>query len=447
MAGLDADTSSYNQPLPVGPMEQASKIGALQQQSQQIQSGALTIDKQKLDLMNQQFSLINQELSGMVDDPNITKEQAAARLNKFADTYKLPDVARQHMNAELQAAPSVKAFSENALRRGMDTQQRINQQYGTIETTGDQANTFQGVRAPAAKGGGFIPSTRMPVQQPPGTTYFNEENQQKLLPPVGPSGVVSVPQARPALPIGGPAAATPSPMDNSPATFAQRTDAAFPKGGLNAGPSPLFNEGKEAYTKAQLNAGVRAQAIKPAIQALKLMPGLATGPGTGQYTDLVAAAKAWGIVDTKAENDPTVLRQEIEKKLAQYVGGSPIGQRSDAQQALAEAGSPNPKKQILPALQDLTRDAIALERVQILLPQAFKGQDFQNFIKHTGNFPQSVDEKALSLDMLPDESRVKLVNKMVSKYKNGNADEKKKANKFLDTLKLARDAGLYEGAQ
>jgi len=127
------------------------------------------------------------------------------------------------------------------------------------------------------------------------------------------------------------------------------------------------------------------------------------------------------------------------------VGSSPIGQRSDAAQTLAEAGSPNPKKQILPALQQLTRDAIALDRVNILMPQAFKGSDYQNYLKHKGTFPGNIDEKALTLDMMPDEARTKLVNRMVKQYRDGNASEKKIANKFLDTLKLAREAGIYEG--
>jgi hypothetical protein len=48
MAGLEADTSSYNQPLPVSPLDMAGKLGSLQQQSQQIQSGAIGIDKQNL---------------------------------------------------------------------------------------------------------------------------------------------------------------------------------------------------------------------------------------------------------------------------------------------------------------------------------------------------------------------------------------------------------------
>lgn len=234
--------------------------------------------------------------------------------------------------------------------------------------------------------------------------------------------------------------------DLEPTNFDNRFAGAFPQArGAATGPTPLFEEGKKSYANDQLTASARAQSVKPAIQALRLMPGLSTGPGTAQFNDLVAAAKAWGIVDTKAENDPTVMRQELEKKLAQYVGGSPVAQRSDAAQTLAEAGSPNPKKQILPALQSLTRDAIALDRVQILKPQAFKGQKFDDYIKHTGNFPQSIDEKALTLDLMDDAERNKIVNKMKSEYKNGDGAAKKRATKFFETLQLARDAKLYDG--
>src|SRR6266496_275145 len=180
MAGLEADTSSYAQPLPVSPLKQAGEIGALQQQSQQIQSGAISIDKQKLDLMNTQFGLMNQELSGMIDDPSITKQQAAQRLGRFATTLKLPPEAVNHMMEELQQAPSVKAFSENALRRGMDTQQKINQQYGTPENQSSGAVNYQGVRDPRT--GAFKPATQMPVQPPVGSPYY-EGGQAKTLGP------------------------------------------------------------------------------------------------------------------------------------------------------------------------------------------------------------------------------------------------------------------------
>ena len=439
----EVDTSSYPRAaMPVSPLDVAGKLGGLQQQNQQIQSGAIQIDKQKLDLVTQQFGIMNNELAGLANG-NYSKPQAAERLNTIAKTLGLPTPVVQHMTAELEAAPNVQTFAKTAITRGMQTMEKVQQLYGQNASVQDNKNIYSGVQSSPMQGGAFKPINQTPLQIAPGTPGYNGDNQQVFEQPAGPSGVVpaGVPTPRPA-PMGAKAMPVEQPLpaaSTAPATMAER---AAP---LTAGPSPLYPEGKEAYSKDQLLASNKAQGIKPAIQALKLMPGLSTGPGTGQFNDLVAAAKAWGIVDTKAENDPTVLRQELEKKLAQYVGSSPIGQRSDAAQTLAEAGSPNPKKQILPALQALTRDAVALDRVNILMPQAFKGSDYQNYLKHKGTFPQNIDEKALTLDMLPDEDRAKLVNRMVKQYEKGNAREKNIANRFLDTLKLAREAKLYEG--
>ncbi len=443
----EVDISSYPKAaMPVSPLDTAQKIGNLQQQNQQIQSGAIAIDKQKLDLVTQQFGIMNNELAGLLNG-NYTKEQAAGRLNTIAKTLNLPEPVVQHMTDELNASPNVQAFAKNAIVRGMQTMEKVQQLAGQNTSVQDNKNIYQGVQQSPLMGGNFQPVNKLPIQTPVGQAGYDQNNKQQFEQPEGPSGVVPVPRPAPmgakAMPVEQPL----PPASTAPATFAQRTDAAFPnRQPLSAGPDPLYPEGKEAYTKDQLTAGAKAQGIKPAMQALKIMDkGLATGPGTAQFNDLVAAAKAWGVVDTKAENDPTVLRQELEKKLAQYVGSSPIGQRSDAAQTLAEAGSPNPKKQILPALQQLTRDAIALDRVNILMPQAFKGSDYQNYLKHKGTFPGNIDEKALTLDMMPDEARTKLVNRMVRQYQNGNASEKKIADKFLTTLKLAKEAGVYEG--
>jgi len=442
MAGLEADTSSYNQPLPVSPLAGARDIAQTRSAVQGNISNDISIDKQKLELMNTQFGLMNQELSTMIDDPNITKSQAAEKLNRFATTLKMPPEAVKHMMEELQAAPSVKVFSENALRRGMDTQQRINQQYGVPETSNDGSVIRQGVRD--QRTGAFKPTTQMPVQMPPTTPGFNEANEPTFQGAAAPSGVypaapTPMPRPRPALPTTGPTGDTVDRTPVTPTNFDNRF-----AGALRPGTSPLFAEGKDAYTKDQLASSAKALAIKPAIQALKVMPGLTTGPGTAQWNDLVATAKAWGIVDTRAENDPTVMRQELEKKLAQYVGNSSIAQRSDAAQTLAEAGSPNPKKQILPALQSLTRDAIAFDRVQMLAPQAFKGKDYENYIKHKGTFPNSIDEKALSLDLMDEKERDKLVTKMKSDYKNGDGAAKKRATKFFESVQAAKDAKIYD---
>lgn len=431
MAGLEADTSSYNQPLPVSPLETAKTLGGIQQQK-------LAIDQAKLDQANQGLTYMTRAMGAL--GPDAPKE---AYIKAASDAVKLGLVPANQLKVfedKAAAAPDSKAFYNEFMTTAADHQQQINFHIGQNKDINNGSEIFSGRQLPVSQGGGFNPATKLPVQIPPGTPNYDNNNQQVLTSPTGPSGVVPVSPVRPPLPVERPTTGATGPtVDRTaevPTTFANRIEP------LKAGPSPLFPEGKEAYTKAQLQASTRAQAIKPAIQALKLMPGLATGPGTGQFNDLVAAAKAWGIVDTKAENDPTVLRQEIEKKLAQYVGGNPIGQRSDAAQTLAEAGSPNPKKQILPALINLTRDAVALDRVQILKPNAFKGTDYQNYIKHEGNFPQSVDEKALTLDLLPTADREALVKKMVTKYKNNPKDAE--ANKFLNTVKLAKEHGFYE---
>ena len=438
MAGLEADTSSYNQPLPVSPLKTVSEIGAVQQQK-------LAIDQAKLDQANQGLTYMVRSMGAL--GPNATKEQYVKAAEQAVKMGLVPANQLKVFAEKAAAAPDSKSFFNEFMTSAATAQEQIAYHIGRNKDVADNKNLYSGRELPVAQGGGFVPATKMPIQIAPGTPGYNNQNEQVFEQPEGPSGPVPVPRPRP-LPVerspaavSGPTGPTVDRTAEVPTTFANRLEP------LKAGPSPLFPEGKDAYTKDQMNASAKALAIKPAIQALKVMPGLSTGPGTAQFNDLVAAAKAWGIVDTKAENDPTVLRQELEKKLAQYVGNSSIAQRSDAAQTLAEAGSPNPKKQILPALQNLTRDAIAFDRVQMLAPQAFKGKDYENYIKHKGTFPNSIDEKALSLDLMPEAERNSLIKKMATQYKNGNAGEKKSAEKFLNTLKLAQEAKIYEGLE
>jgi len=433
MAGLEPDTSSYNQPLPTSPLDIAGKVGSLQQQK-------LQIDQAKLDQANQGLSYMTRAMGAL--GPDASKEQYIKAAEQAVKMGLVPPQQLKIFAEKAAAAPDGKSFFNEFMTSAATAQEQIAYHIGRNKDMQDNKNIYSGVERPVAQGGGFIPATRMPVQIAPGTAGYNPQNEQVFEQPEGPSGVVPVPRARPALPVERPASGPTGPTVDrtaeTPTTLSNRLEP------LKAGPSPLFAEGKEAYTKAQLTASGKAQAIKPAIQALRLMPGLSTGPGTAQFNDLVAAAKAWGLVNIKEDSDPTVLRQELEKKLAQYVGNSPIAARSDASQILAEAGSPNPKKQILPALQNLTRDAIALDRVQILKPNAFKGSDYQNYIKHEGNFPQSVDEKALTLDLMDEKERNNLVKKMQTDYEKGDMTAKKKATRFFETLKLAKEAKIYE---
>jgi hypothetical protein len=169
--------------------------------------------------MNTQFGLMNQELSAMSDDPSITKPQAAERLNRFAKTLNLPPAAVNHMMEELNQAPNVKAFSDNALRRGMSVQEKLNQQYGVPSESNDGATNYQGVRLPASKGGGFDASkgTQNNLQPPVGSEYY-EGGQKKTLGPAGPPGfrpAQGLPVAAPQAP-GSTAPIVPKPVHSLP---------------------------------------------------------------------------------------------------------------------------------------------------------------------------------------------------------------------------------------
>jgi len=435
MAGLEPDLSSYNQPLPVSPLDVAGKVGSLQQQK-------LSIDQAKLDQANQGLAYMTRAMGAL--GPDATKEQYIKAAEQAVKMGLVPPQQLKVFAEKAAAAPDSKTFFNEFMTSAATAQEQIAYHIGVNKTQSDNKNIYSGVERSPAMGGGFVSATKMPVQIAPGTPGYDQNNEQAFEQPAGPSGSVPVaqPRARTPLPVERPTTGATGPTIDRTAEVPTTVENRLAP--LRPGPSPLFAEGKEAYTKAQLMASGKAQAIKPAIQALRLMPGLSTGPGTAQFNDLVAAAKAWGLVNIKEDSDPTVLRQELEKKLAQYVGNSPIAARSDASQILAEAGSPNPKKQILPALQNLTRDAIALDRVQILKPNAFKGTDYQNYIKHEGNFPQSVDEKALTLDLMDDKERNSLVTKMQRDYEKGDMTAKKKATRFFETLKLAKEAKIYE---
>lgn len=434
MAGLEPDVSSYNQPLPVSPLDVAGKVGSLQQQK-------LSIDQAKLDQANQGLTYMTRAMGAL--GPDATKEQYIKAAEQAVKMGLVPPQQLKVFAEKAAAAPDSKSFFNEFMTSAATAQEQIAYHIGRNKDMQDAKNIYSGVELPVSKGGGFAPATRMPVQIAPGTPGYNPQNEQVFEQPEGPSGVVPVPRARPALPVERPASGPTGPTRDitaeTPTSIANRLEP------LKAGPSPLFAEGKDTYTKDQLMSAGKGQAIKPAIQAYKLMEkGLASGPGTEQFTQAVAALKAWGLVNINETDDPTVIRQEVNKKLANYVSNNPNVSRSDAALAQTEASSPNAKTQILPALKNLTRDAIALDRVQMLMPQAFKGSDYQNYMKHKGTFANSVDEKALTLDLMDDKERNSLVTKMQRDYEKGDATAKKKAVRFFETLKLAKEARVYE---
>jgi hypothetical protein len=461
-------TESYPKP-PAFPaqksmLDQAQQFQQLEQGNVNLQRSGIALSQDKVKQVNDQFQIMNAELASMADPKSvITKQQAAQRLINLSKTFGFKPDVTQHMIGELQAAPDVPTFAKVGMLRGQDAIQKFNSIYGTVQypTTGQQvqpvaASPMTGVRPIAAP---------FQIQAPPTQIEYDELGQQRYRGPQAPSappGIAPLPGGLPVanrliqptpiqtqriLPVGkgnltNDGQVTGIDVQEAPATFAQRYS---PTGGA-AGAAPLFEEGKKAYSTAQLSAGAKAQALKPLIQAIPLMqtPGFLSGPLTDQFTKAVAGLKSTGIISIADENDPTAIRQEAVKKIYQYLSNSPVAQRSDAAQTLKEAGSPNPNVQILPALIKLAKDQIALDRIEIAAPNAFKSKNYQDFLKHQGTFPQSVDERAFVLDQEPEEKSKALVDKMAKQTKSKNKRERLEAEKFFKSLAIADEQGFYK---
>ena len=453
-----SDTSSYPKPEPHVPMlNKVKQWGELEQQQ-------ISISQAQVKQINDQFGIMNSELA-LLARGNPSKEEAAKRLTEIGKTFNLKPQVVNHMLGELNTAPNVKTFAERALMRGQDAQQRLNQIYGVPQQHSDgQTDTNYNISQMDG-----IRQTGQPIQRqiPPTAVTSDPETGQPRMqgptPAVVPPGRVSVPTPlnNPPMPFAvqrGPAAnvapqAAPIAIQPKPDT-GLTPDTVTPNdvvanrypgpSGPATAPSPLFTQGLGEYTKDQAEAGAKAMAIKPLVQAIPLInsKGFMSGPGTELFTNAVAGLKTWGLIDTAIENDPTAIRQEVNKKLADYVRRSPLAGRSDAAQALSEASSPSAKVQIIPALKNLVRDAIALERIGIAMPNVFKDKDYSKYIKHKGTFPTSIDEKALTLDLEADGGS-KIVLEMAEKEQSKNAKDRQEAAKFFKSLRLMKEAGIY----
>lgn len=455
-----AEISTDSYPKPAALPVQKSVLDQVNQ-FQHLESQNLTINAQKLKQINDQFGLMNNELATLANDPSITKDKAAERLTTFAKTYGFKPEVTNHMLQELNSASDVPTFARTAISRGMQTQEKVNNLYGTPGVMSNGQTDTPVMTSPMIAGGRPT-ATQLPIQRqiPPNAEVRDAEGRPTLqgpTPAIAAPGTVAGPgqlpvqrvptqatQQQPTLPVA-PRSDTGVTPQGTPVSQIM-TDRYPAPSGPNVGMSPLFEEGKKAYTAAQQNAAAKMLAAKPAIQALPLMQskGFLSGPGTEGFTKAVAALKGWGLLDTANENDPTAIRQEVSKKLAQYVSNSPVGQRSDAAQVLKEASSPNPKAQILPALMKLTKDAVALDRVEAALPNSFKDKDYSKFIEHQGKFPQSIDEKAFTLDLEPEEKSKELVDKMAKQLQSTNRRDAAQADKFFKSLRIAKEQGFYQ---
>ncbi len=460
MAEFGIDTSSYPKPIAgKGLLDQVKDY-------QSIESSKLTIDKQKLDQVNQGYDYLIREVRAATDPDDMRKKALQALRLKLIK----PDMYATYVSSIPNDPDKFKTFKEEQLGKFLDTQAAINFHHGpqpSLVNTGNALEPHiinQRTQSIYPAGGQPIPAQLPPTQTEvdPNTGQSRVRGVQPSFNPDGSMRGAPMPKARPALPVAppvGPQMAPEGKINNSAIpglssnfggnvlsavaekpTFNDRFSAA--QQSPNIAPAPMFEEGKKMLVGDQQEASQRMMRIKPAAQALELMqkPGMLSGPLSEGFTQAAAALKTFGLIPSEM-NDPTAIRQEVAKKLAQYVSGNPVGQRSDSAQILAEASSPNPKTQTLQALVKLTKDAIILDRVQAAMPNAFSDKDLSKYGKHKATFPQNIDERAFGLDFEKDRGTT-LVDSMAAKLKKNPKDTE--ANKFFRSLATAKEQGFYE---
>lgn len=433
-SGTSVDTSSYPKaalPVAQSPLDIASKLGNLQSQQ-------LGISQQKLDQTNQALTYMTRAMGSV--GPEGTKKQYFDVAQNAVNMGLVPQQMLNTYAQRLEAAPTPQAFYNEAMTAMATHKEQLDYQLGQQGSL-NNGQTIQPTLSSPKPGFGGVRSSGMPIQvePPPTAPVVNPETGQQGMfggqnLPLAP-GRVRSPGALPVGPIPGVQGQSNNFGGNVVGATAEApTPAMTPKGPATAAPV-MFNEGVKQYTEDQNLSTAKLTAIKPALQALPLLEGLTTGIGTDTYNKALAGLSNLGFL-SPGMTDKVKVRQEVEKKLAQYVGSNPVGQRSDAAQTLAEAGSPSPKVQINPALIKLTKDAIILDRVQAARAGAFEGQDYSKYGQHRSTFPARVDERAFGLDLMDPKERNNLLEEMKKKR---NTFEGKK---FWNTLQMVDKQGL-----
>lgn len=452
----EINTDSYPRPqLPVNTLDVAGKLGGLQQQS-------LAINQQKLDQANQALGYMTRAMASI--GPDGTKDQYLAVGQNAVKMGLVPPQMLNTYAERLNAAPTPQAFYNEFVNAAATHQETLDYHLGRPGTM-QNGQTIQPTMTSQKPGFG-VRSVGAPIQMqiPPTSQGVGPNGQPAFVaaqaPDIAPgSGAVAAPPPVNSLPVSQPRSVAPMPAGHSNnfggsiLSVQPPPDVSFTQPAANKdqgrmvprGPAtglpPMADQGMKQLAADQDLATQKMTAIKPLLLALPKMKDLRSGPGTETYNTAVAFLKANGILPIDATNDPTVVYQEVNKYMNQYISRN--GSRSDAELASKESSNPNVKTQINPALLELTKNTIAQDRVEAARPNSFEGTDYSKYGQHRSTFPQTMSLEAAKLDTLEPEERITKFNDMLAKAKKGD----KNAIKFIKTLDVMRKQNMHDLSQ
>lgn len=456
MAGLEADTSIYQMPVQKSPAEQAAQF-------QQLESQKLLVDRQKLENADKALGFMTRAMGSL--GPDASKEQYASVAMNAVKMGLVPQNMLNSYMERLQAAPDSKAFYKEFMSAAMDHQQQIQFHIGQPDTQNDSANMYQGVRKPVMQGGGFVPSTSMPIQVPPTAEVQNPDQSKRLVGPSGPAGVQPyaappMPRSRPQMPVAGPATPAPAttgptaPTANNGTEFNNRFSAAYPTGaapGVVMAKEAVGGQSGKDYAADLARAKNYQQELYPSQRVLDIVKEQgpqAFGPGTEGLNTLKSALVTWlPNVDQKLIDGVSDYEQ-AKKYLVQAARSSGTTGTNDQ---LAAAFEANPNVKMSGAtIENVVKSNIALRKMQhaqtiLFGQQGLEPDKYSTWIAQNQNV---LDPRAFGFDMMTNEAKKKLVESMAHKDNAGNwianKGKEKEFKKFETSRMFAEDAGLIE---
>lgn len=449
MAGLEADTSSYNMPMPVSPLKQVHDIGAVQQQK-------LQIDQAKMEQANQALSYMSRAMGSI--GPNAPKEEYAKVAQTAVDMGLVPQQQLNVFMTRLQSAKDSPSFYREFMSMAADQAGAIAMHTGAPAAANDGATEYQGKRDLIS--GGFTPATQIATQPPP--TQSTVDSRRRLPngepnPTYGEQGIIgarAAPGVRPAagmapapiaapanpqapaprpqaaLPVAAPGGA-PKPTVSGPSgptvqtghNFDERFAAAFPNKvvtGLAPGAAGAVataaTAGANSLVKARDAASKYQREIFPLQQAIPALEKLGT-KGTGPGTETIQHIKSFVLSNIpgvkESDFNGTVADYDKAKKyLTDFVNQTGNSGTNDK---LAAAFAGNPSVGISNAAAvDVAKAALALRRMQQAELAAFEksGLPEEQFQQFSVRFNNEQDPRAYGFDQMDQAKRKKLIENM-----------------------------------
>jgi hypothetical protein len=397
----------------------------------QVMQGITHLQQSQFDLAHKQLSATNQIFGAIAANPTPeTITQAAASLRNLGVPANTIATEMGNISGFMNDPAKVKEWAFNHIARNMSVAEQLQASgMGAPEMMTDNQRKFpvtvQSGLAPGIgrAGGSPIPVLQSPtelatprtIQDPTGRT--TQTTQQGYQEAVGqPAKVVNG---------GGAAPVKPGTMP-----------------GVQA--APLGNDQGQAALAADLAAAApkiaNTRDLAKAVQLADSLGPNATGPSSETEQRIKEFLVTRGLIDPKASG--VVARQELGKYLQRYATNSPVAQRSDMGTLASKASNPN-IDQALPAIAELAKNAIASDRMDAAMPNAFpKDTAPADYLRHKGTFMQKQDQAAYRFDFLPQAEQRKLYADRKADLNSNDPAKKEAAEKFMRSLLTAHQTIL-----